>query len=47
MAGRSSVVLGLGKADRRCAFFPFAALLEEFYALETFKDGAFAADSGV
>lgn len=47
MAGGSSVVLGLREADRRCALFPFTALLEKFYALETFENGAFAADGGV
>ncbi len=40
-------VLGLGKANRGFALFPFAALFEKFHALETFEDGAFAADGGV
>ncbi|MEY3395006.1 MAG: hypothetical protein RL346_1242 [Verrucomicrobiota bacterium] len=43
----SALVLGLGKADRGFALFPFAALLEKLHTLETFEDGAFAADGGV
>ncbi len=46
-AGGSTVVLGLRKADRGCALFPFTAFLEEFDTLKTFEDGAFAADGGV
>ena len=39
-------VLGLRKTDRGFALFPFAALFKKLHALETFKDGAFAADGG-
>jgi hypothetical protein len=40
-------VLGFRQADRGFAFFPFAALLEEFDTLEALEDGTFAADCGV
>jgi hypothetical protein len=42
-----TLVLGLGKSDRGLAIFPFAALLEEFDALEALEDGTFAADGGI
>jgi hypothetical protein len=42
-----TLVLGLRKPDRGLAVFPFAALLEEFDALEALEDGTFAADGGV
>jgi hypothetical protein len=45
-AGKLTLVLGLRKAHRGLAIFPFAALLEEFDALEAFEDGTFAADGG-
>jgi len=41
-----TLVLGLRKSDRGLAVFPFAALLEEFDALEALENGTFAADSG-
>jgi hypothetical protein len=40
-------VLGLWKAHGGLAVFPFAALLEEFDALEALEDGTFAADGGI
>jgi hypothetical protein len=40
-------VLGLRKTDWGFALFPFAALFKKLHALETFKDGAFAANGGV
>jgi len=42
-----TLVLGLWKAHRGPAGFPFAALLEEFDALEAFENGTFAADGGI
>jgi hypothetical protein len=42
-----TLVLGLGKPDRGLAVFPFAALLEEFDALEALEDGTFATDGGI
>jgi hypothetical protein len=42
-----ALVLGLRKTDRGFALFPLAALFKKFHALETFEDGAFAADGGV
>jgi hypothetical protein len=42
-----TLVLGLGKSDGRLAGFPFAALLEEFDALEALENGTFAADGGI
>lgn len=47
MASGSGVVLGLWQANRGGTFFPFAAFFKKLYALETFEDGAFAADGGV
>ncbi len=44
--GELTLVLGLGKADRGLAVFPFATLLEEFDTLEAFEDGTFAANGG-
>jgi hypothetical protein len=41
-----TLVLGLRKSDRGPAGFPFAALLEEFDALEALENGTFAADGG-
>jgi hypothetical protein len=41
-----ALVFGLRKSDRGLAGFPFAALLEEFDALEALENGTFAADSG-
>jgi hypothetical protein len=40
-------VLGLRQSDWGLAGFPFAALLEEFDALEALENGAFAADGGI
>jgi hypothetical protein len=42
-----TLVLGLRKADRGATGFPFAALLEEFDALEALENGTFAADGGI
>jgi hypothetical protein len=42
----SILVLGFRKTDRGRASFPLAALFKKFDALETFEDGAFAADGG-
>jgi hypothetical protein len=42
-----TLVLGLRKAHRGLAGFPFAALLEKLYALEALEDGTFAADGGI
>jgi hypothetical protein len=42
-----TLVLGLRKSDRGLAGFPFAALLEEFDALEALENGTFAADGGI
>jgi hypothetical protein len=42
-----TLVLGLRKSDWGPAGFPFAALLEEFDALEALENGTFAADGGV
>jgi hypothetical protein len=42
-----TLVLGLGKSDWGLAGFPFAALLEEFDALEALENGTFAADGGI
>jgi hypothetical protein len=42
-----TLVLGLRKTDRGLTVFPFAALLEEFDALEALEDGTFAADGGI
>ena len=39
-------MLGLRQADRGTTGFPFAALPEEFDALEALENGAFAADGG-
>jgi hypothetical protein len=39
-------VFGLRQADWGPAGFPFAALTEEFDALEALEDGTFAADGG-
>jgi hypothetical protein len=39
-------VFGLRQAHGGLAGFPFAALLEEFDALEALEDGTFAADGG-
>ena len=44
---RSTVLdvrLGLGQSDDSAAFFPLAALLEQFDTLETFQDVAFRHD---
>ena len=43
----SAFVFGFRQADRGFSGLPFAALLEEFDALEALEDGAFAADAGV
>ncbi len=40
-------MLGLGKAHRGTAGFPFAALLEQLDALEALEDGTGAADGGI
>jgi hypothetical protein len=42
-----TLVLGLWKSDWGLAGFPFAALFEEFDALEAFENGTFAAYGGV
>ncbi len=39
-------MLGFGQADGRSAGFPFAALFEQFDALETLENGTLAADGG-
>ena len=39
-------MLGLRQTDRGFSRFPFAALLEQFHALETLEDGTLAADGG-
>ena len=40
-------MLGLRKSHWGSTSFPFAALLEEFDALEAFENGTFAADGGI
>jgi hypothetical protein len=42
----STLVLGLGEADRGAAVFPLAALAEEFDAFETLENGTLAAYGG-
>jgi len=42
-----ALVLGLWKSDWGLAVFPFAALPEEFDALEALENGTFAAYGGI
>jgi hypothetical protein len=44
--GGLTLVLGLRKSNRGSASFPFAALFQEFDALEALEDGTFAAYGG-